>query len=83
MIERGQVTVTLTPELRRLALLHVTEAEQGEDEENLTRWFQEQETEDEYLLDAAESAEEAHMIVVIARALMWLHDEPRGEALDV
>lgn len=71
---RGQVTVTLTPELRRLALLHVAETEQGEDAENLTRWFQEQETPDGHVLNSTESAEEAWMIVVITRALLWEHD---------
>lgn len=74
MIASNTVTVVLTPELRRLALLHVAEAEQGDDEENLTRWFQEQETKDGYVLDAARSAEEAHMIVVIARAILWQHE---------
>jgi len=74
VIPRGQLTVTLTPELRRLALLHVAETEQGQDEEDLTRWFQEQETPDGHVLDVATSVEENAMIVVIARALLWEHD---------
>lgn len=71
MIEPGVVTVTLTPELRQLALNHVRETVQGEDEEDLTRWFQEQETPDSYVLDAATDAAEAQMIAVIARAVQW------------
>lgn len=73
MIERGRVTVTLTPELRRLALAHVYESEDGEEGQDLVTWFQEQETPDGYVLDAAEP-EEAWMIVVVARALLWEHD---------
>lgn len=69
-----QISVTLTPELRRLALAHVREVEQGDDLENLTRWFQEQETPDGYTLDAF-VPEECHMIVVIARALLWAHHD--------
>lgn len=69
------IVVVLTPELRRLALAHVAETERGEDEENLTRWFQEQETPDGYELWSSRSPEEAHMIVVIARALLWEHEE--------
>lgn len=85
MIARGELTVTLTPELRRLALLHVAEAEQGEDLEDLTRWFQEQETADGDVLDAS-VLEECHMIVVIARALLWRHyelDEQERDDLEV
>jgi hypothetical protein len=74
MIEPGQVTITLTPELRQLALEHVRETEEGPDAEDLTRWFQEQETPDGYVLDAANAECEAHMIVVIARAVLWEHD---------
>lgn len=74
MIEPGVVTVILTPELRQLALNHVRETEQGEDEEDLTRWFQEQETPNGYVLDAANSEADAHMIVVIARALLWKYE---------
>lgn len=73
-IEPGQVTVTLTPELRQLALAHIRETEQGEDAEVLTRWFQEQETPAGYVLDAASDEAEAHMIVVITRALLWTYD---------
>lgn len=78
-IERGVVTVKLTPELRRLALAQVAETEQGADAENLTRWFQEQETEDGYVLDA-HVAEEAHMILLIARAVLWSCEEYLAEA---
>lgn len=74
MINPGQVMVTLTPELRQLALEHVRETEEGPDAEDLTRWFQEQETPDGYVLDAATDQGEAHMIVVIARALLWEHE---------
>lgn len=69
-----QISVTLTPELRRLALAHVGETEQGDDLEDLTRWFQEQETPDGYTLDAF-VPEECHMILAIARALLWDHFE--------
>lgn len=74
MIEPGQVTVTLTPELRQLALAHVRENEEGQDRDELTAWFQEQETPDGHVLDAASGEPEAHMIVVIARALFWTYD---------
>lgn len=74
MIEPGQVAVTLTPELRRLALELVYETEQGEELDELVTWFQEQETPDGYVLDAAADQAEAHMIVVIARALLWSYD---------
>lgn len=73
-IERGVLTVTLTPELRQLALDHVRETEQGRDREDLVRWFQVQETRDGYVLDAADGEPEAHMIAVIARALLWTYD---------
>jgi hypothetical protein len=76
-IGHGVVTVPVTPALRELALAHVAETEQGEDQENLTRWFQEQETPDGYVLDAATSPEEAHMITVIARAITWAHGRCR------
>lgn len=82
MIARGELTVVLTPELRRLALAHVAETEQGVDAENLTDWFQEQETEDGYVVDAATSAEECHMLVVIARALLWEHYDREDAARD-
>lgn len=75
MIARGLVTATLTPELRQLALDHVRETEEGDEQEDLLRWFQEQETDDGYVLDAATSAEEALMIVVIARGLLWRHED--------
>lgn len=78
MIERGVMTVTLTPELRQLALDHVRESEENEEAHDLVTWFQEQETPDGYVLDAAVSGPEAHMIVVIARALLWAHDDADG-----
>jgi hypothetical protein len=74
MIKPGQVTVTLTPELRQLALQHVYETEQEPELDDLVLWFQEQETPNGYVLDAATSENEAHMIVVIARALLWTYD---------
>lgn len=75
MIDRGQVTVTLTPELRQLALDHVYESEENEEAHYLVAWFQEQDTPDGYVLDASVDAAEAHMIVVIARALLWAHED--------
>lgn len=81
MIARGELTVVLTPELRQLALAHVGETEQGVDAENLTRWFQEQETEDGYVLDAS-VLEECHMLVVLARALLWEHYDREDEVRD-
>ena len=75
MIERGAVTVTLTPELRQLALDHVRASEDGEEGQDLIAWFQEQETPDGYVLDACADAAEAHMIVVLARALLWAHED--------
>lgn len=75
MIERGAVTVTLTPELRQLALAHVRASEDGEEGQDLISWFQEQETPNGYVLDASVDAAEAHMIVVIARALLWAHED--------
>lgn len=75
MIDRGQVTVTLTPELRRLALAHVYETEDDDVRDDLIAWFQEQETPDGYVLDASVDAAEAHMVVVIARALLWAHED--------
>lgn len=83
MTTPSQLTVTLTPELRQLALRHVAETEQGEELADLTRWFQEQETPDGYVLDAAHDVAEAHMIVVIARALLWNYDRcPQCEVYD-
>lgn len=78
MIQQGQVTVTLTPELRQLALTHVGEVSDeyhGDDRYDLVAWFQEQETPDGYVLDAAADQAEAHMIVVIARAVLWSYDD--------
>jgi len=74
MIKYGQVTAILTPELRQLALNHIRETEQGDEADRLITYFQEQETKDGYVLDAANDDVEAHMIVVIARALLWEHE---------
>lgn len=83
MIQRGQVTVTLTPELRQLALAHVRVTHEDEELELLTRWFQEQETPDGYVLDTTSDPAEAHMIVVIARALLWEYERcPECRVLD-
>jgi hypothetical protein len=71
---KGHVTVVLTPELRQLAVDHVYATEDGEDREDLIRWFQEQETPSGFVLDAANSEADAHMIVVIARALLWKYE---------
>lgn len=71
MIKPGQVAVTLTPELRQLALAHVRETHEGQELNELTAWFQEQETPDGYVLDAASEEAEARMIVVITRAILW------------
>lgn len=74
IVEPGTMTVTLTPELRRLALNHVRETEDGEEGQDLITWFQEQETPDGHVLDASSSESDAHMIVVIARAVLWEYD---------
>lgn len=71
---KGHVTVVLTPELRQLAINHVYGTEDGEDREDLLRWFQEQETPNGHVLDAANSEADAHMIVIIARALLWKYE---------
>jgi hypothetical protein len=71
---KGHVSVVLTPELRNLAVDHVYASEEGEDRDDLILWFQEQETPDGYVLDATTSEADAHMIVVIARALLWKYE---------
>jgi len=71
---KGHVSVVLTPELRQLAVDHTYATEDGEDRDDLLRWFQEQETPNGYVLDAANSEADAHMIVVIARALLWKYE---------
>lgn len=79
---RGRVTVVLTPELRQLALDHVREADEGEDLENLLKWFSKEETPDGYVLDASSCEAEAHMIVVISRAILWMYTEPQTTSLE-
>lgn len=71
---RGHVTVAVTPELRQLAIDHVYASEDDETRDDLLRWFQEQETPNGYVLDATASEADAHMIVVIARALLWKYE---------
>lgn len=71
MIPRGTLRVTLTPELRQLALNHARETEEGEQLDDAVRWFQGQETPDGYVLDAADGEPEAAMITIIARAVWW------------
>src|SRR5262245_6399462 len=91
MINFGEVVVTLTPELRRLALAHVYEAEQSPDLDELVRLLQEQETPDGFELDAARDVGDARLIVVIARAMLWRYEvcpecerwaSRRGHAID-
>lgn len=80
---RGWVTIQLTPELRRVGLEHVREVDEGEDAEYLERWFSEEEHPDGYVLDATNNEAEAHMIVAIARAILWAYDgEPRQLTAD-
>lgn len=80
MIPRGVLTVTLTPELRQLALNHAYENLEGEELDDAVRWFQEQETPDGFVLDAADGEPEAAMITIIAHGVWWSwEDEPEDD----
>lgn len=71
---KGLVSVVLTPELRELAVNHVYASEDGENRDDLLRWFEERETPNGHVLEATTSEADAHMIVVIARALLWKYE---------
>jgi hypothetical protein len=74
MVNYGEVVVTMTPELRQLALRHVYETEQPPELDELVELLQEQETPDGFVLDAARDVGDARIIVVIARALLWSYE---------
>lgn len=73
---RGRLTLVLTPELRQFALDEVrrTLAEGDEERDTLIEWFQEQETPDGTVLDAAYSEAECTMIHVVLRATLNLYE---------
>lgn len=76
---RGRLTVVLTPELRQLALAHVRSTipdESDPERIDLVEWFQEQETPDGHVLDAAYSEADATMIDVVLRVFLDMHDAP-------
>lgn len=70
----GRLTVVLTPELRTLARTYVHAI--GVPEElgrgDLLAWLSDEETPDNYVLDAARSEAEALMVLTIARAIVDL-----------
>jgi len=73
---QGRITVVLTPELRQLALdqVRATLAEKDPERTTLIEWFQEGETPDGTVLDAAYSEAEATMIDVLLRATLDMYE---------
>lgn len=73
---RGRITVVLTPELRQLALNQVraTITDPADPERmDLVEWFQEGETPNDTVLDAAYSEAEATMIDVLLQATLGMY----------
>lgn len=69
----GRLTLVLTPELRQFALdqVRTTITDPADPERmDLVEWFQEEETPDGYVLDAARTEAEATMIDVVLRAIL-------------
>lgn len=65
----GRLTIVLTPKVRSVVFNFLEENPPTLSDQILTRWFDPDETPDNYVLDAAASESEAMMILTIARAI--------------